>query len=758
MKRVFRISSLLAALLLISSEVLAAGLGRMSVSSSLGQPLRAEIELLSIQPEDVGSVEAKLAGIDAYRQAHIDRSSVLSDLHFDVEKRSNGQPVIRITSSAPVSEPFVDLLVELNWSSGRVLREYTLLLDPPKVPKPVAEQNVMAPSVSSESGQAPQPQSTSAATPVAKSKPAAAAGNAGQGPRTYGPVKAGDTLRGIASKFLPPDVSMDMMLASLYQSNQSAFAQKNMNLLKKGQVLSVPDRDSIMQMFSPHQARKLVQEQTSAWHEIQNRIAGQAQSVVAPTQSQSAESGKIMPAQPPVKPGAPSASQDVLKLSKGEPGKTAADTAKHVRELEDAVAVKDRELQDAQSRVSQLEKTVQDLQHLMDLKKQQQTESVPAQPATPPAEAPKPAAEAPKPVVKPAVKPPVMVPPPPEQPGFFSSLLSNPLVVFGGLAALVLGGILWVFVIGKRRRKGLSSFEQSIMTGGDQFRTSIFKTTSGGKTERAASTQSGSNTDFSRLGLGSIDTHEVDPIAEAEVYMAYGRDAQAEEILKEALSKEPKRHELVLKLLEIYAARQDTASFETQASELYAALDDPADVAWQKAAEMGRSIDPENPLYQMYAETSKPPEEQADASVESDLGTLDALSEVEAEHEFVPEPQAEIEDAPKVESLAGAESEAPATDEMHDLDFDFAPEAEPEVETEQASAPVEEHGMDLDFKPAEMADAPVLQGIESEETPLPRSFRHSVLQIWMKSILRLLLNCLKRCIPLNMQRNWVIWN
>jgi len=712
MKRVFRISSLLAALLLISGEVLAAGLGRMSVSSALGQPLRAEIELLSIQPEDVGTVEAKLAGIDAYRQAHIDRSSVLSDLHFDIVKRSNGQPVIRISSVSPVSEPFVDLLVELNWSSGRVLREYTLLLDPPQAPASLAEEKVMSPSVSGGNTQATLPQPSQAVAPMAKSKHAAAQANAGQGASTYGPVKAGETLRGIASKLLPPDVSMDMMLASLYQTNKNAFAQQNMNLLKKGQVLSVPGRDSIMQMYSPHQARQMVQEQTSAWHEIQNRIAGQAQSVVAPEKAQSAESGKIMPAQPPVKPNAPQTSKDVLKLSKGEPAKNQAETAKQIHDLEDQVAAKDRELQDSQSRVGQLEKTVQDLQHLVDLKKQQPAAPVAEKPVAPPAEAP-------KPVMKPAVKPPVMVPPKPEQPGFLSSLLTNPLVIFGGLAALVLGGVLWVFMIGKRRRKGLSSFEQSIMTGGDQFRTSIFKTTSGGKTERAVSTQSGSNTDFSRLGLGSIDTHEVDPIAEAEVYMAYGRDAQAEEILKEALSKEPQRHELVLKLLEIYAARQDTASFETQASELYASLDDPADSAWQKAAEMGRSIDPTNPLYQMYAEKPQPHEEHAKAETSSVPGGLVMPATVESMVGL--EPLAESHE--ELEPVPVGQEEVPSPEDEHGLDFDFAPQTEPELETEteETLAPVEMHDMDLDFNPEEFEKMPALQSA-SEETPEHKAF------------------------------------
>jgi len=132
------------------------------------------------------------------------------------------------------------------------------------------------------------------------------------------------------------------------------------------------------------------------------------------------------------------------------------------------------------------------------------------------------------------------------------------------------------------------------MSGGDVRPNTVAGAASGGSVNTG---DTSFLTDFSQAGLGTIDTHDVDPIAEAEVYMAYGRDAQAEEILKEALNKNPDRHEIRVKLLEIYAARRNPAAFESTAGELYAALGNKSSPLWNKACEMGRSIDPTNPLY-----------------------------------------------------------------------------------------------------------------------------------------------------------------
>lgn len=666
MKRDLKISSLLIALLLTSGQVFAAGLGKLSVSSVLGQPLRAEIELLSVAQDDISNIDAKQATPEAYMQAHIDRSGAQSEILVRVEKRADGTPYVRLTSSTPINDPFVDLLIELNWSSGRVLREYTILLDPAKMEQP--EQAQMPAAAPVVAGQTTAPAAKAA---VAKSSKPSPAGKAGAD--TYGPVKSGDTLHSIASKVLPPDVSLDMMMASLYHENKQAFIQNNMNLLRKGQVLKVPDRDSVVQMYSPHQARQLIKEHTAAWNEMRNRVADQAARTAAETSAKgpSAESGKIVAAKPQAKPQAPAESKDVLTLSKGEASKTG-------KAAEADQAAKDRQLQEAQGRINDLEKTVQDLQTLLAQKDKVPAAEPAAQPAPPPPPPPKAA-------VPPVAKPPV-TPPPPEEKGFFSTLLENPLYIGGAIGALLLAGLLWIVMVGRRRRQGLSSFEQSVMSGGDQFKTSIFKTTGGAKTETGTPSQVGATTDFSRLGLGSIDTHEVDPIAEAEVYMAYGRDAQAEEILKEALAKEPGRHEIALKLLEIYASRKDKANFETHASELYAALGDPDHPIWQKAAVMGHELDPDNPLYRMFGQAPLAPEPVAAAGeakeseellpasmLESDL-TMSAATMAE-EPEVAPEAESVFEMAevhePEPEELAtqAIESIQPAF-QSNDLDFE----------------------------------------------------------------------------------------
>ncbi len=171
-------------------------------------------------------------------------------------------------------------------------------------------------------------------------------------------------------------------------------------------------------------------------------------------------------------------------------------------------------------------------------------------------------------------------------------MLDNaPLLGLAGGAIVLLGGG-WLF-IRNRRRKNLDSFEQGILTAGGLKANTVFGNTSGGTVDTG---DTSFLTNFSQNPSGMIDTHDVDPIAEAEVYMAYGRDSQAEEILNDAISKEPTRYELHLKLLEIFASRNDTSAFEAVAGELYSTLgsDDPV---WIQVAEMGRKLESANPLY-----------------------------------------------------------------------------------------------------------------------------------------------------------------
>jgi pilus assembly protein FimV len=166
-----------------------------------------------------------------------------------------------------------------------------------------------------------------------------------------------------------------------------------------------------------------------------------------------------------------------------------------------------------------------------------------------------------------------------------------------GIVVLLSGGIALVYL--RRRQKSIAEFEESILSA-DAISTEQPATTGTVPGQPAAATTGGDTSflsDFSQGGMGNIHTDEVDPVAEAEVYLAYGRDETAEEILKEAMVKNPDRQELKLKLLEIYHQRNDVAAFETLAEELYAVLGGRGGKIWEKVEEMGRKLNPENPMF-----------------------------------------------------------------------------------------------------------------------------------------------------------------
>jgi len=599
MKKSMKISGLVCALVLASGAANATGLGKLTVQSALGQPLRAEIELLSVSKEELADLSARLAGFEAYRQARIERGEVLNNLRFTVDQRANGQPVVRITSTANIADPFLDLLVELNWSSGRIVREYTLLLDPPATAKPAQAVKAAVAEPARPVEAKPQP----AAEAPPKPKPAAQAeAAAAPAPQRYGPVKSGETLRAIAGKVKPTEVSIEQMMVGLYQANKSAFSGDNMNRLKRGQVLTVPDAGALT-ATSQRDAVRTIRAHVQDWQLYRRQLA-EAAGVVAPADAPAA-SGRITP-QADARPAPPAAAQDVLSVSKGEPGaatgKVDGKTQERLRALEEELLAKGRALQEANDRVGQLERNVRDLQKMLELKAQEAAKAPPPAAAPAPVEAPAAPVEAPvaPAVTSPAPAPaPVLAPQPgpADSPSWWSTFLGNPLYVGGLIAAVLLSGLLWMMMVGSRRKQGLTKFEDSIMTGGEFKNNVVFNPAAAPPPTGVATEGSMLLTDFSKLGMGAIDSHEVDPIAEAEVYMAYGRDAQAEEILREALGKDPGRREIALKLLEIYAARKDTVLFENTASELYAGLGGQNTPVWQRAAEMGRAIDPENPLY-----------------------------------------------------------------------------------------------------------------------------------------------------------------
>ncbi|MGH8736332.1 MAG: FimV/HubP family polar landmark protein [Burkholderiales bacterium] len=612
-----------AALLAVPLLAHAVGLGNLRVLSALGQPLDAEIQIVSEQPGEMSSVTARLASQDAFRQAGVDFNPVLLGMKFDVQTR-NGKSVLKLSTTQPVNEPFLDMLVELQWSSGRLVREYTFLLDPPEykatqainpapsavpVEKPAQAPAAAAPVQERPLEAAPAPAPAPAVTPAPTPAPKATAVPEAK-PATR-EVNKGDTLGAIARENLTRGITYNQMLIALYRANRGAFIHDNINLVRAGRILDIPDHDTVA-AIDPEDARRLVQSQMVDFGAYRRKLAAAAPATSAAA-GERAVSGRIG-ATP--EPAAPAAQKDQLKLSKADTGSGPMSRAAR----EDDQAARERALQEAQSRVAELERNVSDLQKLVELKNKalaelQQKAAAPAPvpataaaiPATPTA-APKPVptktaqtpkpmavpakpalAPAPKPAPRPARKPNASPPPTPSP---LDDLRDNAMAV-GGLGValvLLLGYGAWVWRRKKKAAAGLQqgSFDAAAGAGGDASVLSAARAPS-------VRADAGSQASVSQASVGGMEADEVDPIAEADVYMAYGRDAQAEEILKEALQKDAKRPAIHAKLLEIYAGRHDTTSFEQAARRLQALIGSGPE--WEKAAALGRGIDPQNSLY-----------------------------------------------------------------------------------------------------------------------------------------------------------------
>jgi pilus assembly protein FimV len=661
-------SAVCIALASLSATADAAGLGRLSVQSGLGQPLRAEVEVTSLSRDEAQSLTARLAQPDAFRQAGLEFNPALSGLRFAIEPRGP-RTFVRISSVQPINEPFVDLLLELNWATGKFVREYTFLLDPPEVRatrEPVeggpSRTEAVAPVAGATSSVSPAPAAPSAptegavrpapATParaerparVETPRPAAAPARAetGAAPGSV-EVRRGDTLGNIARNLRPEGVSLDQAMIAIYRANQSAFIG-NVNLVREGARLTIPDRGAMAAVDAAEAGRE-VRMQSADFAAYRQKLAGAPRSIEAPRPGQTA-AGTVGGR---VEDRSAAAGGDQLRLSKpgtgaGAAGAAVGAQASRAPAAEQEVA-RSAALKEANSRVADLEKNVADLQKLVELKNRSMSDlqkqldeakaaartvtgqvtapPVPVVPApaakveapkveapkveapkveAPKAEAPPPGVEAPKAEVQ-RMEPPVVAAAPPApapaaaQPAapapaasFVDDLLENPFLLPGlGGIALLGAGYGWYAM---RRRRKVEKFEDSLIAAEAFTANSLFGSTGGQSVDTSNSVFS------SGAAASSADVHatEVDPIAEADVYIAYGREAQAEEILKEALKRQPERQAIRLKMLEIYAGRKDGKAFEAVARDMHE-MTGGRNEEWPKVVTLGLSIDPTNALY-----------------------------------------------------------------------------------------------------------------------------------------------------------------
>ncbi|MGA2550427.1 MAG: FimV/HubP family polar landmark protein [Burkholderiaceae bacterium] len=353
----------------------AAGLGKLTVLSGLGQPLRAEIELTSVGKDEAPTLVARLAPADAYSKSNIEYSSALTNLRFAVAQRADGTQFLSITSIGPVSEPFLDMLIQLDWASGRLVREYTVLLDPPELKTaqttPVTPIAPLASSPGTSPSRRGQTSSVQPSIGVPSPSRGGSTGATGGAGGTY-EVKRGDTAAKIARENRPDGVSLEQVLVALLRGNPSAFEGNNVNRLRTGAVMQLPDAASVRAVDSS-EAQRLVSAQAADFSAYRGRVGANA--ATAPIEEKpttQAASGKLT-AKVDEKQAAGADTSDQLKLSKPAPkggGGASAATAKSTGPSAEDLAAKERALKEADERVKLLEKNVSDLQKLLDLKNQ----------------------------------------------------------------------------------------------------------------------------------------------------------------------------------------------------------------------------------------------------------------------------------------------------------------------------------------------------------------------------------------------------
>lgn len=615
--------------LVFSGFSYAVSMGDINVTNSLGEPLHVLIELGATGKDEASSLSARLAPPEVFKDAGLEYPVKLPPLSFKIETNANGESYIKITSEQPVNESFVNLLIELTWPSGRLLREYIFLLDPPghaTAQSQPAEVRPIEPNIVDVTELESRNRTVIDEAPPPLSETGMAEGEMKSADEISDPVKEvdegsndvssgitvnrGDTLSQLALQAKPSEVSLERALVALYRANPDAF-NGNMNRLKTGKILYMPGQselDSLPQI----EAVKTIRAEADDWHAYRQRLAA-ASGQVMEERSPRASSGKISTAVTDSVPEPGESAKEVVRLSRGEApgdkasaGSNAKSLQNKIHALEEEAIAKNQALHESNQRVAALEKNIQDLQSLMDLKGQppavqgepaqnlavsnpgevqpgaMQESPVAASEVVPSSEAAGTASleEAAKPDIEPEAK----------KPSILDVILGNPLYMAGGAAALF--GLLGLGYLLTQRdkddKKGTRLGSKSTEPGIDPFQQAGMSSATPMETGHSPDAMMQTNA----IRQGRMD--DFDPISGADLFLSFGHEDQAEKILKEGLSKTPANPLIYLKLLSIYSNRNDALTFATFARRLKDLGDESS---WEQAAAMGIKLDPDNPMY-----------------------------------------------------------------------------------------------------------------------------------------------------------------
>jgi len=639
-----RLSRALALLLILPSAAFALGLGDIRLLSPLNAPLDAEIELVDVTPEELISLQAQIASRDTFSRYGLDWPAALSSVTVRTVRTPDGREVVKLKSNDSITEPFLTILVEVTWAHGRLVREYTMLLDPPvytpgqsaasnaPVSGPSAGASTREGSISRGSQLAPpagatsgvsasaEPAPTSAVAAPGEAKPATAAG-------TTRVVKRGDTLSRIAGEVSgsgSDSAQGRSWMLAIYQANPRAFEQ-NMNVLHSGAVLRIPDASEAAAV-SPTVALTEIRRQFVAWRASTPSTGATAGS----------ESGRLR----------------LVTPSESASAGTGGPPSNEVKALQGRVHDLEGQLNDSKRLLEMRNAELAQLQARLAAQKAPpaasppapQPEAAPAAPAEPPTSA---RAEPPSAAPAPAETPPAQAMPPAEPPaaasqppapiqkptpasnasetggGFVDTLKG--LWWLGALLVLALLGLMGVRFWRSRRESefddslgrlaaaGASTAERGFASGDTAPMRSIpsaaadaaFLVEESGTHERprliepapAAHAPRHVSTDETISSETAINLDQGDPLAEADFHMAYGLYDQAADLIRISIGREPERRDLKLKLLEVFFVWGNKEQFLQAAHELAGTRAAAAPGEWEKILIMGKQLAPDDALF-----------------------------------------------------------------------------------------------------------------------------------------------------------------
>ena len=514
-------------------SALAVELGSYTVSSSLDEPLKASVELLSVTPAELASLKAKLASEQAYAEQGLTRLAVHDDIQLHIIKDSNKNTLL-LTSTKPVLDAFLDLLVVAEWSNGRVARRYTLALDPFGDQSNISQ--IQAPAIN-------QPDDNVITIPDVDDR-----SHVSIIPSTTVQehvTEKGDTLYKIARLMQPPGVNLDQVLVAIFEANPDAFDAKNMNRLKVGKILQAPSQKALSKITVEH-AHQEIKLQTDDWNRYRNKLAQAALQNTADISNEHAQSsgGKIKSATE-AQSNDQRAAKDVVKLSTADIDQLDANTDANAKisALQEEISAREKALKEAEERTAALEKQIQDMQKLLALKnnmmlnaQEQATDKALAASEKVEASVPgTPALESQTTVTVSGNSAPVISPKETEekQPHFFYHLLERGLDKLKGLhqrlailliALLIFLVAIWLYFRSKHTKKR-GDIEQGIMTSADLLSHPARKANA----DAATFSQKAPGTDVpSDEPLDVADFSDSPLAAEADLYFSVSDDTVAD--------------------------------------------------------------------------------------------------------------------------------------------------------------------------------------------------------------------------------------